>query len=197
MKKNKEMGFYEKLGIKKFRSMVINFYYLSTYLSGFLFGRKTSYKEHKRTAREVPTNYFIGRNINYEKIKKFKIAIYFNSAIHIYALASIIKGIVSLGIEITLSEIILCSIFAILNVYCLMLQRYIYLKINRTLSIIKNASERQSKESEHVLKETNNKQNEHTYKQSNQLESLKEYREFLTNLNSENIEKNKIRQRKR
>ena len=130
MKKNKnlEMRFYELIGIKKFRKAVFK-------LQWFLTPNKKENNGERLRVFKDASNYNIGKNVNYESIKAFKKQLLFNSTIHsigiIILIPFFIKDINSLD------AIIGYSFAVVFNSYCIMLQRYNWIKSNNVLKFIK------------------------------------------------------------
>jgi len=139
--KNLELKFYEKIGIRKFRDILIKFIYLLAVPLYIIF--KIPKEKRKTIFRNSPSNYFMKKGNGLKDLKDFKKWLYFNSAIHIYALLKCIMSIINGAFIFEIPHIIL-------NLYCIMLQRYNYIRINNT---IKKYEEIEKKKTENLKEE--------------------------------------------
>lgn len=113
-----EMKFYEKLGVRQWKKFVL------------WLDAKTERNPTKRNGG----NYYLNA-INVKAAKNFKVALIFNGLIHsIGALFCIycIMGCISNG-DIISYPILIFTICFLINAYCVMLQRYNWLRIKRIL----------------------------------------------------------------
>lgn len=197
---NIELRFYELLGIKLFRKMA--FFVRDSVILVLTFWWKK--EKRQELLYEKPSNYIIGRNGNMlVNLKKFKGSLLTNTIIHIIciliAVPSILDIINGMG---SLLLIMQTSLYIMLNLYCIMLQRYNHIKINR---VIKKLESREVKKKNIIFDEIkkdydiskvdyklyDKKYNEKMitcddFLQIATLEQLKTYREFLENIDKRN-----------
>lgn len=157
-----EMKLYEKLGVKKFRKFVFKVLYIVCLPAAVVL--KIPKGELKNQISITPTNYNIGKNINYEKINNFKKMLAFNTIIHVNAFILCGKEIINIvqgnsSLALTVTTLTLTTI----NTYCIMLQRYNYLKINKTLKKLKPKYDKEKEQLKEEIKESDNKIIEHEY----------------------------------
>lgn len=189
MKKNIEQKIYEHLGIKAFRKMVIYFLYLT--LIPFTI-RKTK-EERRDEIYSIGGNYFIGKVKNIETIKAFKKQLLINALIHLSALLftcvpnyiCIFNGTASPSLSIIT---ILCTV---LNIYCIMLQRYNDIRINEFIKRKTPFYEKQKDEVKEELKKEDSLLNEHSYKIVNRMKREKElsFDEIINNASLSQLKK--------
>jgi len=125
-----ELKTYELLGIKHFRKLVFKILEIFIYkkLKNMTKSERKKYMMNKRS------NYNIGRDRSYERIKKFKNKLYSNALIHTYGIIIIKPNIIKIiNGNIDLISEIISILFLIINIYCIMLQRYNCIRINKTL----------------------------------------------------------------
>ena len=193
---NIELKLYELLGVKIFRK--IAFFVRDSLIFMLTFWWK---KEKRYELLYVkPNNYIIGKDGNIlENMKKFKGSLLTNAIIHIIcilvAMPSVLDIINGMG---SMFLIIQTSLYIILNIYCIMLQRYNHIKINR---VIKKLESREVKKKNIIFEEIkkdydiskvdykfyDKKYNEKIitcgdFLKIATLEQLKTYREFLKNI---------------
>lgn len=113
-----EMRFYEKIGIRQCKKFVL-----------WLMSKLIPNRD-----KSIGTNYYLG-GFNLQAIKKYKKWLWINAMLHvtlaISPLLQIISNIISNNI-ISLS-MLSAIIFLVLNLYCIMLQRYNWLRIKKVL----------------------------------------------------------------
>lgn len=119
-----ELKFYKKLGIRKFRDILIKTVYL-LFLPFFIIF-KVPKEKRKNTFYKFQTNYFMEKGNGLKDLKSFKKWLYINAGIHIYALVPCIRSLLT-------GTFIIEIPFIILNLYCIMLQRYNYIRIDNTI----------------------------------------------------------------
>ena len=163
MKKNKEMKIYEALGIKKFRKFVIQLSYLLVYPINLLYKRGITFQESKAMTRSISSNYYVGSELSIDKIKKFKNQLWFNSTLHIIGILLIIKGMIISADMLNWLAILFASTFIILNGYCIMLQRYNYLRINNLLQRTKTLYDKKKNNEIEMLKKEDALIKDHSY----------------------------------
>ena len=158
------MKIYEALGVKKFKKLILlNMYII---LAPCVLSSKPglSFKEIKKEISSVGTNYFLGSDKSYEHVKEFKLALIINSLIHMYNLILLFKDLFTIGASISITHISFIVFFGVLNLYCIMLQRYNYIRINNFLTRMKPAYEKKRQKEITMLKEEDSLLKEHTYK---------------------------------
>lgn len=156
-----EMKIYEKLGIKKFKKFVFGISYVVMF--PFMLMEKKTFKDAKKVVNEASSNYSIGKNLNYEGIKEFKKMIYLNSFIHISALIGCIYKMPNIIENASIIPIIIESSLITLNTYCLMLQRYNYIRINKTINMLKPKYENEKNKIKEEIKENDSKLINHEF----------------------------------
>lgn len=199
--KNKEMKIYELLGIKKFRKLVFNFVYIL--LRPFF--RKLPKEEIKKVFLNIPTNYVMKKGNGLQDLRDFKNMLLFNSLVHIAGLIHCTLGLVSAMAISSFALAIPFLFLSILNIYCIMLQRYNHIKINLVLNKHKQKQKEkfcdEIKKDKHLSKEysyktinKNNKEKNITFEKFLNIatpEQLIEYRKFLIKSSSyDNKDKN-------
>lgn len=166
MKKEKdiESRIYELLGVKQFRKAA---FFLRD-CSYTLVTLKKSKEERKHELYKEPSNYNIGIIRNVEDIKKHKKQIYSNTLIHTVGLVLCMSFLPEVFTKtISLSSSIAFITATIINLYCLMLQRYTYIRMKKA---IEKATLLYEKQKEHVREkirekeETLEKFEKHSYK---------------------------------
>lgn len=136
--RNLELKIYEKLGVRKFRDIIVKFAFFFVHPK-YIFSKKDRKKEIKKF-RNTPSNYFVDKEAGLKGLKDFKQWIYIHTFIHIYALFHCIVGLFS-------GFTVIAIPFTILNLYCLMLQRYNYVRIN---NVIKKNEESEKKKRNNI-----------------------------------------------
>lgn len=187
MKKNRkvEIKIYEILGIKAFRKMAFKF--CLAFLT--LFTLSYSKKERKEALYGNPSNYTVGNNVTFDGFKKFKKSLRFNASVHTAA------AIWCIGHLLTGSSLIIPLIALILNLYCVMLQRYNQIRIEDLLERHKSRYEKKKQELQEEL--INNEillQNTYSIVDKKGNESSINYVDLINSINS--VEKLKEYRRK-
>ena len=199
-----ELKVYEKFGVKKFKEIVLKIRDILATL--FLPGDSKQEKIEK--IRNKNTNYNIGNVSKLDNVKKYKNKIFFNAGLHILSfilcLPTFSKMILGTASVFSSTVITIC---AILNVYCIMLQRYNYIRVS---DLEKRMAPREERKKEKIKKEIKLDDSlflDHTYKISDKkdrcnfvsidelienasLDELKLYRAYL--LYYKFVEENKI-----
>lgn len=139
-----ELKLYEILGVKLFRNLAFKTRDI------FFFWLKKPLKD--KILYEISNNYIIGKGDNFlRNLKNYKKEIKKNTIIHtvslIVCLPMFLRYILGLS---SLGYFIFAIILFVLNSYCLMLQRYNNIKINRT---IKNYEIREMERKEVIRRE--------------------------------------------
>ncbi|MBQ2639842.1 MAG: hypothetical protein IJF92_03670 [Bacilli bacterium] len=194
-KKNKsiEMKIYEMLGIKKFKKFVLFLNELGVYP----FTKHMTKEERRAMLWNSGGNYNLGKVNSVEDVKKFKKQLLFNTGIHVagllicvYPTVGIITGEAALATDIIVPPLIA------LNSYCIMLQRYNDIRINRFIKKMEPRSKNEKDEVSDELIKADSLIPEHTYKIINKkeketditldevidnsnIEQLKIYRQYL------------------
>lgn len=201
------MKIYELLGVKVFRKMAFSLRDILNILK-FPSTIKMSKKERKEflynTVYNMVNNYNLGKVESLEDIKDFKKILFINAGIHICTSSlcfpyflRIIGGTADLPIAI----IDLTGI--VINLYCIMLQRYNVIRINQLIKRMTPRYEKQKNTIKEELKKEDSLLLEHSYKivdkkekETNitfedlivnaNIEQLKQYRDYLAYFQSVN-----------
>ena len=167
-----ETKIYELLGVKIFKKLVF---------------RLEKIIHRKDKGKNI--NYHLKNSISKESIDGFRKYLYFNGYIHT---SNIIKGIVAIVAMIVFNTnpilVVILSLLLVKDAYCIMLQRYNWIKLNDTENKLNVREERQivrktSKMDNEILKaniETKGMNEEEL------IEELKKLRNYLLNINSDN-----------
>ena len=157
-----EMKIYEALGVKIFKKIVMGLAYLVI----IPMTPKKTKEERIEYLYSVPTNYTIGKDRDLDSIKIFRSKLITNALIHIWAF-SLALGSFLIDIkhpESNIRSLITTVLIGFgVNTYCVMLQRYNYIRIK---DIIKRMQVREDKKKEVVKQEIIEKDltlNEHEY----------------------------------
>lgn len=137
---NLEIKIYELLGIKYFKKFVLKLRDIVYSLFFFI------PKEELEIIKNRPDNYKMGITDKKEKILKYKKSLYFNGSVHIFGM------FYSMLCIIFTENLIFHLICFIINMYCVMLQRYNYIRINNLLKKV----ELKEKSIKSMPKEVNN-----------------------------------------
>lgn len=194
--KNIEKKFYELIGIKTFRKMA------------FFIRDKASipqiYKFSKEKRKEIlyntASNYNIGKDKSFENIKNFKKQLFKNAGIHIFSLFLFLPNFLKIiAGTASLATTIITFPFIVMNVYCVMLQRYNCIRINQVIEKMTPRYEKQKNAIKEKLIEKDSLLSEHSYKivdkkgketsidfenliANASIGELKEYRNYLAHL---------------
>lgn len=181
---------YELLGVKKFRKLAFKtreiFYYPFTF--------RMKKEDRKKMCYNTPDNYVMKKGNGMQDLKDFKKYLYTNAIIHLIALLVLSDNIIKvfngqMPFGYKLATISLVGI----NSYCIMLQRYNYIRINH---VLEKAKSKENKENKTSTKNYKNDQEmvlskeEKTEEIIKELKNLKNELEILKNAmnNNENIE---------
>ena len=152
-KNNLELKMYEFLGIKKFRNAIVNILYIACIPIYKI--SNIPKEEMKKIFLNTPGNYFMKKGNGLNDLKNFKKFIWFNAIIHVIALI--------LTATVLYINPVFNTIFVILNLYCIMLQRYNYIRINKTIRKHKIFEENKICKIKTELKEKDNLLKEYIY----------------------------------
>lgn len=193
--KNFEIRLYELLGVKIFRKMVFGLRDILAFPLVFKME-----KEERKKFLNTPSNYNMKIGHGLQDLRNFKGALLFNSAIHMFVLITclpnFLKVIGAVSIPISLSSALTNVICVGISIYCLMLQRYNWVRINKVIKKYKPREDKQKEEIKEELIHEDSLIDEHTYIISNNknkekemtieqllknatLSQLKEYRKYL------------------
>ena len=129
-----ELKIYEFMGIRYFKRFVT--FLLDNIVKIFLIG--TPKEEKREIIHSSAFNYYIGNIKNLEQVSKFRKWLIFNATIHIYALLGLIPNFIEIGTGIASnSSIAFTLITTVLNSYCVILQRYNWVRINQAVKKVK------------------------------------------------------------
>lgn len=148
---NIEKKIYEILGVKVFRKMVI----AALYVALLPFQLKKTHKERIRKMTSVSSNYFIGKKVNYETISDFRKQLWLNASIHIIALYNCLTPPYD-GFKTVF--------YILLNTYCIMLQRYNYIRIKEILTKLKPRYDKECNKVIEEIKEKDERLSKHKYR---------------------------------
>lgn len=178
---------YELLGVKKFRKLAFKtreiFYYPFTF--------RMKKEDRKKMFYNTPDNYVMKKGNGMQDLKDFKKYLYTNAIIHLIALLVLSDNIIKvfngqMPFGYTLATISLVGI----NSYCIMLQRYNYIRINHVLEKAKSKENKTSTKNYKNDQEMVLSKEEKTEEIIKELKNLKNELEILKNAmnNNENIE---------
>ena len=191
--KSIEMKFYELLGIKAFRKMAFFVRDIVTLPLTF----KMPKEERKKSLYNTASNYNIGKAKSLEDIKKFKKQLFKNAGIHIFALLAFLPSFIKIIMGMaSLSTTIIVLPIMVMNIYCIMLQRYNCIRINQLIEKMTPRYEKQKDAIKEELIEKDSLLLEHSYKiidkkeketsinfedliANASIEELKQYRNYL------------------
>lgn len=194
--KSIEMKFYELLGIKVFKKMVFFVRDIVTLPLTF----KMPKEERKKSLYNTASNYNIGKAKSLEDIKKFKKQLFKNAGIHIFSLLAFIPSFIKIIMGMaSLSTTIIVLPAMVMNIYCIMLQRYNCIRINQLIEKMAPRYEKQKDAIKEELIEKDSLLLEHSYKiidkkekeisvnfedliANASIEELKQYRNYLAYL---------------
>ena len=113
-----EMKFYELIGVKQWKKFVL--WIMALFI--------------RNPKERRGGNYYLEK-INLGSIKKFKKQLHFNASIHIVGAILCLSFIVMnlLSEQISIVSTVIQVLILILNLYCIMLQRYNWLRIKKIL----------------------------------------------------------------
>lgn len=182
-REEKELKLYEKLGIKKFQK--IGFFRRNFITCGIIYpftklmSRKERYKCVDGLFYKQKSNYNLGEIKGLSDLERYKKYPVVNSVRYLIDLATCIPIIIKIidGRSPLLSTISTTSA-VVVNMYCIMLQRYNYIRLNRVIEKAKNRSVQEEKEESKLEKKESTSVKE-VIKNST-VEQLKRYREYLT-----------------
>ena len=152
-KENFELELYEVIGIKTFRKMV--FVLRDTLIRIIYFWMSKERINELLNDGAVGNNYSVNKTKGIKGFKDFKKAIIFNAFVHIIALVLLFFGTFSLK----------TFVLGLINLYCIILQRYNWIRVNR---IIKRGEKREERQKEAILndlKKIDSEVEKHSYKQ--------------------------------
>lgn len=182
LKKNKniEMKFYELLGIKVFKKMAFFIRDIVTLPLTF----KMPKEERKKSLYNTASNYNIGKEKSFENIKKFKKQLFKNAGIHIFALLAFIPSFIKIILgTASLSTTIIVLPAMVMNIYCIMLQRYNCIRINQLIEKMTPRYEKQKDVIKEELIEKDSLLLEHSYKiiDKNEKETSVNFEDLIAN----------------
>ena len=122
--KNLELKIYEKLGVRKFRNILVKIIYFT--LIPFLILFKIPKEDWKNIYQEYQVNYFMKKGNGLQDLKDYLKWPRINGTLHLIAFIPCIRGLL-------LGTFIIEIPLIILNTYCIMLQRYNYVRINNAI----------------------------------------------------------------
>lgn len=122
-------------------------------------------EERKKSLYNTASNYNIGKEKSFENIKKFKKQLFKNAGIHIFALLAFIPSFIKIIMGMaSLSTTIIVLPAMVMNIYCIMLQRYNCIRINQLIEKMTPRYEKQKDAIKEELIEKDSLLLEHSYK---------------------------------
>jgi hypothetical protein len=184
------MRIYEVLGVKQFRKMVFGF--LNIFMLPFTIKMTKEERREFLNSKVKFINYNIPKTKSLVRIEKFKIWLFVNAGIHIYALIRLMPGFLNvLSGNISMLSAISNISCIIINLYCIMLQRYNYIRINQFIDRMTPYYEKQKEVVKDELRKEDALFNEHTYRIVNKRDKEKEitFEELISNLSLDELKK--------
>ena len=125
-----ELKIYRKLGVKKFRALTFKL-------------EKIIHKKDKKQNHNyhiLPNNEVFSKNCTIDEMEEFKKKLYYNGSIHVKNLILLLVSSIFILLFNRISNYFLIAnlLFGIKDAYCVMLQRYNYIRINQTIRKKKN-----------------------------------------------------------
>lgn len=171
--KNLELRIYEFLGIKIFRKMA----FILMKVLNYPFTIKMSKEQRKNFFNSI-INYRMKKGNGLQDLRDFKKMLILNASIHTYALLklalNVIKIIIGAFSVMSTTLVVTTIIFTIINVYCIMLQRYNWVRINDVLKRHSKTEENKKEILKDELRKEDSLLDEHIYKMTNALKRQKE-----------------------
>lgn len=159
--KSIEMKLYELLGIKVFKKMAFFVRDIVT----LPLTLKMPKEERKKSLYNTASNYNIEKEKSFENIKKFKKQLFKNAGIHIFALLAFLPSFIKIIMGMaSLSTTIIVLPAMVMNIYCIMLQRYNCIRINQLIEKMTPRYEKQKDAIKEELIEKDSLLLEHSYK---------------------------------
>lgn len=131
---NIEMKIYEALGVNLFKKFIFKLLDIALLPITSKMNKRDRYDYLYNTH----SNYNIGQRKDLQSLRNFKKYIWFNAGVHIFSLyfcSVSVKNIFSLAAN-NLAVVLLSTFniaLIVLNIYCIMLQRYNAIRINKTI----------------------------------------------------------------
>lgn len=166
--RNHEKRFYELIGIRTFRKMAFGLVKLFS-LPILLCLPKDKRKEYL----SAPNNYNMKKGHGIQDLKDFKKMLLFNSSIHIWGLYKCMPGLkLALMGFATAGDCFLVTIAALINLYCIMLQRYNLIRIHEAEEKYEKYQELKEKRLKRMIEKMEKDENELVLERINELISL-------------------------
>lgn len=176
--KNKEMKLYEKLGVREFRWLAFSL--RKVFLYPFTIGMSEA---ERRNFFNSPDNYNMGYTRNLKEIGAYKKNLFLNAGIHVFSLLYCIKGFIDYPYLITVP---LLALPIAINIYCLMLQKYNYIRIKQFTERIKSRNEKVNQPEETEPQKEIVASKNASNKRLNTIIDLKQHRNYLESLRRAN-----------
>lgn len=176
--KNKEMKLYEKLGVREFRWLAFSLRKVILY--PFTIGMS---EKERRNFINRPDNYNMGYTRNIKEIGEYKNNLFLNAGIHVFSLLYCIKGFIDYPYLITVP---LLALPIAINIYCLMLQRYNYIRIKQFTQRIKSRNEEVNQPEETEPQKEIAASKNASNKRLDTIKELKQHRNYLESLRRAN-----------
>ena len=176
--KNKEMKLHEKLGVREFRWLAFSL--RKVFLYPFTIGMSEA---ERRNFINSPDNYNMGYTRNLKEIGAYKKNLFLNAGIHVFSLLYCIKGFIDYPYLITVP---LLALPIAINIYCLMLQKYNYIRIKQFTERIKSRNEKVNQPEETEPQKEIVASKNASNKRLNTIIDLKQHRNYLESLRRAN-----------
>ncbi len=176
--KNKEMKLYEKLGVREFRWLAFSL--RKVFLYPFTIGMS---EKERRNFMNRPDNYNMGYTRNIKEIGEYKNNLFLNAGIHVFSLLYCIKGFIDYPYLITVP---ILALPIVINIYCLMLQRYNYIRIKQFTERIKSRNEKVNQPEETEPQKELSMSKNISNKRLDTIKELKQHRNYLESLRRAN-----------
>ena len=179
--KNIEMFIYELLGVKSFKKMAFalrdNMWILRTL--------KMSKEERHNYLYNTASNYNLGKVESLEDLKNFKNEIFWNAEIHLFGFLISMLFFIKFIVGSAFLAAIITLISSVINLYCVMLQRYNCIRINQLIKKMTPRYEKQKDAIKDELIKENSLLLEHTYKivDKNERETTINFEDLIANAN--------------
>lgn len=147
-----EQKLYELLGIKKFRILIFKVVEFILYLPlKFKFGSVEAKQIIKDAlVMQTGSNYRIGKGFNLNVLKKHKKILFIYAVPHAISLYATLDLILH---SQTLFTLLFGIPWSLMNIYCIMLQRYNQIRINKVIKKFESKEKREIEETKKVILE--------------------------------------------
>lgn len=157
-----ELALYKKLGVEKFKKYIIGL--KDSLISAKYLNKPKKIEEYKKKH----TNYSLGTGRSLDDLRKHKKELFLNGSIHAISLLGCISILLT-PVAFPLTSLSLVGytatvLLTVVNTYCIMLQRYNWVRINKVIKKHKPTEIKKKKEIRKELKEKDKELSKHKYK---------------------------------